>query len=208
MAYNLTGLLTEFYARGFDSLNDGGAGAVRATQWINDGYHALAEEASWPWLEATTTGTPPLTISDLRQVLYVVDTAQQMRLVAGDARDVVDVDPQVTSTGTPIMYWLDGLTTLRTYPVGSNTLSVRYIKVPADLVSGSDVPLVPERYRNLIVDLAVIRALEDKSNFAEAGALRQVTQLGVERMKDTLLDRGGDDPDYIVVTNYYEEGGV
>lgn len=207
MAYNLTGLLTEFYARGFSSLNDSGTGTTRATQWINDGYQAVCELDSWPFLETTITGPAPLTISDLREILYVVDTTQGFRLVQGDARDVVDLDPAVTTSGIPTMYWLDGLTTLKVWQANTgDSLSVRYIKTPTDLSSGTDVPVVPGRYRNLIVDFAVMQALKDKSNFDEAKALLASVQPDIQRMRDALLDRAGDDPDFVVVTQAYESG--
>lgn len=205
MAYTFADLQTEFYARGFDYLNDAGAGTARAKQWINDAVHAICEEAAWPFLEATATGTAPLTISDLREVLYVVDTAQKLRLRHSDARDVVDLDPDVTTSGTPAIYWIDGLTTLKVWQTNTaNTLSVRYIKVPTDLSADADVPVVPARYRSTIIDIAAARALEDSSNHDEAARLRQVAALDIERMKDSLLDRAADDQDFIVQTYRYD----
>lgn len=207
MSYTFATLQTEFFARGFDYLSDGGAGLTRAKQWVNDGYHALCEEEQWPFLETTATGTAPLTISDLRQILYVVDTTNDIRLREGDARDVVDLNPEVATTGTPSIYWLDGLTTLRVYPTNtSNALSVRYLKVPTDLSADGDVPVVPGRYRNLIVDYAVCKALEDSSNHEEAARLRGMMQLDLDRMRRALLERAGDDPDFIVQYSAYDAG--
>jgi hypothetical protein len=80
------------------------------------------------------------------------------------------------------------LSTLKVWPADTSTsLTVRYLKVPTDLSSGADVPVVPTRYQPLIVDFAVVRALKDRSNFAEAQALRASLEEDLDRMRNALL---------------------
>ncbi len=201
---NLGTLRTEFLARGFDFLS-----STRANQFINDGYHGVCEWEStqWPFLETTTTGTAPLTISDLREILYVVDTTTNDRLEQADSRDIIDMDPALSTAGTPRRYWLDGLTTLRLWQTNtSDSLSVRYIKVPTDLSSDSDTPVLPTRYHRLIVDMAEVVAYEDASDFQNAQAKRQLLEEKLQRMSAVLVLRNDDDPDYIQVTNNDAQG--
>jgi hypothetical protein len=123
-------------------------------------------------------------------------------LEQADSRDIVDLDPAITTAGTPYRYWLDGLTTLKVWPTNtSQTLSIRYLKVPTDLSSDSDTPVVPTRYHPQIVDMAEVLACQDVSDFQKAEAKRQLLELKLRRMQDTLCKRNDDDPDYIVVTN-------
>jgi hypothetical protein len=50
-------------------------------------------------------------------------------------------------------------TVLTTYPVGSGTLSVRYVKFSPELSADGDAPLIPLAYRQTWVDLAEADAL-------------------------------------------------
>jgi hypothetical protein len=184
---NLTALLDEFYLRGVSYLDDGGTGATRATAFINQGRNDLNDLEPWDYLVSTATGTAPLSIPDLRDILYVATANGPL-----DGRDVsvfLNDDPTLTQTGTASYYWLDGLSSLKLWPADSSTaVTVRYLRVPADLSSGSNEPSeIPSRYHHLIVDFAVIRALRDRSNFAEAQALRASIEPELDRMRDVLL---------------------
>ena len=79
-------LLTEFFARGFDYLNDSGAGETRAKQWINQSYQEICGLDDWPFLEATASGGSPLTIADLRTILSLTDTTTNTNLGFIDRR--------------------------------------------------------------------------------------------------------------------------
>lgn len=163
---NLTQAVAELKARGFDYLSD-----ARATIMLNNAKNAFEDEYHWPWLETTTTGVAPLTITDLNSVLYVVDTTDGSELHGIDASDVVDLDPNVSTAGVPTSWWLDGTGTLRTYPVSTTaSLSVRYVKVSPEL-TGTDTPLIPTRYHPVWIDYAVVEAYKDDDRFNEAQAL-------------------------------------
>lgn len=180
-------LQTEFYARGYTYLNENAAGQIRAKRWLNLGYSDLLEEADWPFLNATITGTAPLTLTGAREVLSVMtrDGALTERSISD-----LDDDFNLTTPGTASYWYTDGAQ-VKTYPVDGQPITVRYSTVPADMVGTSDIPVVPGRYRYLIVDFAVIRALRDRSNYAEADALWQAVQVDLTRMRTALL---GQDP--------------
>jgi hypothetical protein len=203
MALTFATAKTELLARGFDDLD-----TTRQSYFINRGYQMVCNKYPWPFLEATTTGTSPLTISDLRQILYVIDTTNDQELIGIDQREIRGVDPDITSTGTPTHYYLTGTTTLTVWPPNTSvSLSVRYYKVPAAL-TGTDALLVPERYEYLVIDAAVILAYRDSDNFDAAGALKAEWEYEVGEMAKDLLSRNFGNADLVEITGLAGEWGA
>lgn len=179
---NLGAARTELGDRGFDYLSPS-----RMTQFLNDALTDLEDRYLWPWQKKTTTGTAPLVISDLKYVRSVYDSTGNEVFGIDD-----DDDVWVDRTGSPENWWIDdtgGTTTLRAYPVGSATWTVRYVATDATLSSDTDTPNVPARYHGLWVDLAVIRAYHDSDNFAAANALQQQVDVKVQRMIEQFETR-------------------
>lgn len=195
---NLTQAIAELKARGFDYLSD-----ARATIMLNNAKNALGDEYAWPWLETTTTGVPPLTISDLRSVLYVVDTTNGRELTGVDARDVVDLNTNVDTAGTPAVWWLDGTQTLKVYPTTTTAqVTVRYVKVSVDLSAGSDTPLIPARYHGVWIDYAVVEAYKDDDRFNEAQALLGFVRANrLPQMMDVYSSRDQQNPQTQVISH-------
>lgn len=194
---DLTAAIAEVKARGFDYLSD-----ARCAVMLNNAKNALEDEFDWAWLETTATGTAPLTISDLKQVLSVVDTTNQTKLSGLDARDISDWDAIVTTAGTPEAWWLDGTTTLRVYPTSTSVqLSVRYVKTSPELSGGTDTPLIPVRYHAVWLDYAVVEAYKDADRFGEAsGLLGHIKQFRVPQMIEQYAVRNRANPGYAAVT--------
>src|SRR4051812_22691136 len=110
---NLGEARTDLKARGFDELTD-----ARANAYLNGARRDFDEFDDWPWLKTTTTGTAPLAIADLRQVVYVADTTVRRQLRAVDVTDLLPSDPALTTAGNPTNYWLDNLT-IRVWPLNT-----------------------------------------------------------------------------------------
>lgn len=183
-------LQTEFFERGFEDLNDAGVGLARAKRWLNQAYLEICDYDHWPFLEATQTGTAPLTISDLRTIIYVTDTTNDLALPGEDWRTVRDIDPDLTQTGNPELWYLEGTTTLKVWPPNTDaSLSVRYLKVPAELSAGTDIPIFAARWHDLIVDGAVVRGYKNKDNFDAASAVRNEWERGMAQMTFALASR-------------------
>lgn len=161
---NFGDIQNEIQARGFDFL-----GSTRETHFINRAYHRVCSAYPWPFLETLLTGqNAPVTISDLKQVLYVVDTTNQLVLRGEDQRVIREYDPDLTSNGNPEFYYLEGTDTLKVWPPNNSvSLTVRYIKVPADLAAGS-TPVFPSRFHYAIVEGALVYAYRDTDNFEAA----------------------------------------
>jgi hypothetical protein len=187
----LAQMRTELKARGYDHESDS-----RLTQFLCDGYHELCEAYEWSWLKTTTSGTAPLSIADVREVIAVIDTTQDVALSPADIRDLVEQDGSFstsfapTTTGSPVNYWLDD-TTLRVYPANTtNTIAVRYVKVPADLSADGDTPIIPGRYHSNIVDIAeALFSARDESDPADQQTVRQEVDRVVMRMLNVTTDR-------------------
>lgn len=179
---DLTAAQTELKARGGDYLS-----STRLTTFLNDAKNEFEDFYPWPWLETTTTGTAPLTISDLKAILYVVDTTQRQELTGVNAQFIVeDLDETITTTGSPDVWWLDGTTTLKVYPASTtSSLSVRYVKFSPELSAGADTPLIPVRNHNLWIDLAYIRVLKDTDDARAAQALQLDVNAKLAKLVET-----------------------
>lgn len=171
-------LLGELAARGTDYLEPG-----RAERFLNRGYQMLCEEYPFDFLKKTVTAqAAPLTISDLREIVYVADATSNSELFELDERQVSELDPDSNETGTASYWYLLG-DTLYTYPTDTAaSLIVRYVRVPTELSGAADEPLVPQRYRNLIVDAAYYLALKDNDEFDSAAALKALYDAEVLKM--------------------------
>lgn len=192
-------LAARLQAEGFDYLS-----TSQCLEFINDAYLVdICEVADWPFLEATTTGSAPVTISDLRSIEFVVDTTQGVKLRPLDRRHITDRSYNIEEAGTPLYYYLTGETRINVFPVTANTLSVRYYKTPTKL-SGSNSPLLPERFHSLIVDAAAARAYENSDDFELRQSKEASFQARLAKMEEALLDVYRDGPSqFIAVTDPY-----
>ena len=193
MALDFTALQTEFFARGFSYLNDAGAGLTRAKRWLNASMHDIDDMERWPYREATATGAAPLSVTDLGLIETVVDTTNNRQLEYRSRESLVEDYPDLTLAGTPAFYYVTGGNTVSVYPTRtSGSLLVRYFKTGPDLSSGSDAPLMPDRFRDAIIEYAVAKALRDQSNFQEAALASQAGDAIVQRMRAVFaLQHGG-----------------
>ncbi len=182
-------LVAELAARGFDYLQDDSTGVARLKRWINAAYRTdICAVEPWPWLETSTTGTAPLPITDLRDIMYVANLDEKYTLSVLDVRDIAERDPNGLATGPAVGYWLDG-STVKVWPDDGVNLEVRYVRKPTALVSDGDTPLVPEEYRPLIVDRAAVLAYRDSDNWEAANAAQAMFVADMERMTDAEFSR-------------------
>lgn len=199
-------MLTELYARGPDWLSLDTAGQTRAKRWLNEAYAELASLEPWPFLETTTSGTAPLSITNLGDVIYVEDTTNDHRLHLLDVRGAVDLDPDLDDTGTPEGYYLDGSSTLRVWPASTSaTIAVRYIKVPTELSADGDTPDMPSRFQGLVIDGAMVRVYQDSDEWKSAAALQASIDTRVAKMTDSLFSRSFDSQ-FVVRVMPHEDG--
>jgi hypothetical protein len=149
--------------------------------------HSIDGIADWPYLQASTTGTAPLTISDLRTVEHVSSVGGLLSLQPATRTWLRDQYVDLTVTGTPIFYYFIG-SQINVYPAStSTTLTVDYLKVVADLSAGADVPLIPDRFRMAIVHYAAAAAREDRGDLQGAMSAKGQGDAMVAQMQVELL---------------------
>lgn len=193
MAQDFIALQTETLARGFDYLD-----TTRLKRFLNDAMHVIDDMEPWPYLQATSTGAAPLTVSDLGRVESVVSPSRQIALDYMERATITEYWGDLTLTGTPIYYYLTGGTVVNVFPASTASITVRYTKFAADLSANGDVPLMPDRYRGAIIEYACATAYRDKDNWQEAGAAQTQGDLIVARMRDFYDLQPGAAPQQVV----------
>lgn len=173
MAQTFADMQDEVFARGFQFHDDGGAGLARVKRWINESRGQLNGEARWEYLRGSASITAGGSIADL-------GTVENVRLPDSNDRPLTEIDSSslfsmVSDDVAEPLYWYREGDVVNVWPVPSTlpALTVRYLKVESDLVADGDEPLVPDRYRPAIIELAVAKAYRDISAYADAAACRQ-----------------------------------
>jgi hypothetical protein len=191
MALALSDLQTLLLARGFDFMSSG-AGLTRATTFLNTAMHIVDDAESWQYLQASTTGTAPVTVSDLGRIETVTDVTNLNPLEFVSRRDVTNRYADLSLTGSvPAFYFVTAGNTVNAFPVSGVTLTVRYTRVSPDMVASTDVPLMPDRFRMAIVDYAAMLAFRESNVPDEAQVAQQAGDMVVERMREwDILSQG------------------
>lgn len=68
-------------------------------------------------------------------------------------------------------------------------IEYEYYRVPVDLISATDVPSIPERFRHVIVDGAMYHAYMFRSNEQAANIAKNKFEEGLKRMRTLLVNR-------------------
>lgn len=198
MSTTFLSLQNEVLARGADYL-DTTTDIARVKSWLNNAYTDICGRQPWPFLEVTLSNqNAPLSLTDLRAILSVVDETSLVPLEGIDRRDLSKVFMDLTQTGFDVYWYLEGGTdgaggqqdTLKIYPVNaSDSLEVRYVKVAPALAADTDVPLLPDRFTYSIVDGAMVFVHHDNDDYDLAAQASQAFEQGIQRMAAELLDR-------------------
>lgn len=186
-------IITEVEARGFHHID-----STRIGRWVNKRYRRVNASQPWTFLETTASGAPPLTISDLRAVLSVVDTIAEEPIYFEDVRTILENDPNLETTGSAAYWYIEG-STIAVWPVSTDAISVRYLNRPADLTTGQS-PVWPSEYHYILVEGAVADAYRNTDNFEAAGTIEQEIANDVASMGEDLLVTNYDTPRDMLMT--------
>lgn len=192
---NFTELKAEVVARGFDYLPD-----TRVGQYVNWAYGELIDAELWPFRYLSQTGTanggvissvtrpgPIILVHDVSVSPYrVLEYLDDSELDRGRDRN---------QTGTPtnwFTYRVGETLTIQAWPAGG-TIEIYYYATAAEL-TGTDTPIVPTRYHDVLVDMAVQRAYRDADNHEAATAVQADIERRVDMMRNALLIEHVDGP--------------
>ena len=198
MALAFLELQTEVAARGFSYLNDAGAGLTRLKRFINAANHAINDGLErgfrWQYMMASTTATPSAagavtSITDIDEIESV--TVNSSPLVERSRSELVHTYGELTSTGTPLFYYMTGTSSFSVYPVATSTVTVTYWKVTTDLSANGDAPAMPDRFREAIVELACAYAYRDQNNREMAAVCQAEADRIVARMRSSYAVDSG-----------------
>lgn len=126
----------------------------RIYNYLNMAYRIAYEKmtAVYPWTVQTTqnvvmtSGSGTMSTQPLH-ILKVADTENSYaKLDPTDIDTVEEGDADISATGNPNKFWVEGFTTLKSHPLNDTTLRVRYTPNPATLASDSveaDIKLPP-----------------------------------------------------------------
>jgi hypothetical protein len=152
------------------------------TAFINEALHKLEGEGEWQWQEGTETLNAVITNSTLTPSSTNYSKTKHLSVTTGagaplELKDISFLDKLANASGEPVFYgfWA-GLIQIRPKADASYSFTHRYLKREVDLVSGSDTPLVPDRWIPAVVEYAAClcyRRINDADNAARALAAYQ-----------------------------------
>ena len=175
-------LVQEVIDRGFHYIKP-----TRIGEFIQRAYGEICSRRSWPFLEGKVEDSAPFEPELLGRVLSVQLEADGILLWGATRRWLLRYYSDLEEEGTPQFWYLEG-DTLRTFPVGDDTLLIHYLRRPAPLAD-ADEPLIPSEWQYLLVDRAVVDCLKDDDEYEQARALRQDVKDGIREMASALLHR-------------------
>lgn len=182
-------------ARWRDANND----VIGDTQWgeyINQAYqHANTSSPLWPWLETseqTVTVTPPSRAgtlpTDVLQVNWLYDTTNNYRMIPQEGRGDQWRNANLrTDTGSPVTYRMRA-STFEVFPAPTavTTYVAECVVMPARL-AGSDLPVWPSHFHELLLDGALALAFLDDGNTEFHAANWGKFEQSVKNMLATIL---------------------
>lgn len=185
MAYDLSSLITSVRKRAKDTTFD----STLITDFIQSTQSEVLGRSRFPFMEETDTDS--VNEGDTDYQLYSdVEVILSLHLV--DANDLVvrpgylgypefyeRYDPETASKSSPLRYTVFGNTVMWNAPLDRNyTVHIKYLKSPSILSLDSDVPSIPERFKEILIRGALAGVEEYRGNFDLASIhLRKVEEL-------------------------------
>jgi hypothetical protein len=132
----------------------------KALRWLNNAYRELMDELQ-PFLQddlmqeqgatTNTSGQAPLN-QPVQRMLRVVDTTNGRVLRQVDPAVVFDDDPELSQTGVPSSYWINGAV-VQIHPKSSVGLNMLYLPELVDLVADDteDKILLPKAFHYALI---------------------------------------------------------
>ncbi len=204
----VTQLLTDFQDHGFTDIDQS-----HFLTYLNHSYMMFCSREPWNFLEKVTTGTFALTAAqfaantDIKQVLSLVNTTTGYEL-SPERPDTVykKYSAYLTQTGNPFLYYSPQVNAaapmgrqFHVYPIPTSGVSyqLRYIYIPALLTTGTDIPVVPERFHRILVFGALWQAYRLEDDPQSGDEYETMFEEGIQQARDDLWDQQYDRPDYV-----------
>lgn len=207
-------ILSEIDAHGFQDTD-----INEKLRVLNASIKNIAARKAWPWLHTVTSlafdGTNPFPTNaptDMRATLKLLDTSTGRRVRYKPIDEVEDAyGNQLTASGSPYFYYFEGMQ-LRVWqvPGASQTLRLRYVKVPAT-VGQSDPEsaiAVPPIGHEALVFRSIMRLADLEDDSEIAARFGSLFDQEMEQLEEAFGVQQFDVPDHILVIDeddyYYD----
>lgn len=174
---------------------------LRINLLIDQAASEVHNEADWPYKEGEQVGALPLLVEDLSQLRRVALYGRTVSLPVHDADSLSDQygDLLADNGGQALAAWVHQGRIVRSYPPSRETVSVHYMSTSCWSSGGEvaadddDVPLVPARFQDVIVFIAVAGCYGE-DNQAESSGYMARAERRFEQMRFQLLSVNRDQP--------------
>lgn len=173
------------------------ADTARILRYVNNGYRQVYRQVAKinknKLLTAEnvsiTSGSGTMTVTPL-SIERVVDTTTDEILKEADIEWIEKyLDADIDDTGSPEYFYWDGAgTTLKTFPLNTTTVRVRYLPAPTDLTSaGAETTIsLPVAYHDILVEAALFYMYQDENDIRSAQEI-QVAKFAYEEKLKGLM---------------------
>ena len=218
MAYQLSDLQSEIQRR----LNDTSFSTAEITDYLNDAQREIVSRHTWPFMEKVVDGALTVgectydqqTDHDVTMDSFLIDPddetqAFSLTYLGHDEFFARYPNPSAETNNQP-MVWTSfaGDITFNCPADNTYTFRQRYYKTPTALSSSTDVPSIPERYKEVLVRGALARAEERRDNFDFAAIHRNEFENLVEDMALRLIPRQFGTPSQLRTARTRQYGSI
>lgn len=203
-------MLTDFQDHGFTDIDQ-----AHFLTYLNHSYMMFCTREPWPFLEKTFTGNFTASqaqqfasTTDIKQVLSLINTTKGYPLDPERVETVIkNFSYDLITPGTPALYYTPQVNTaapmgkqIAVYPIpaSADAVQMRYIYIPALLTTGTDVPVVPERFHRILTFGALWQAYRLEDDPQSGDEYETMFEEGIQMARNDLWDSQYDRPDYVV----------
>ena len=203
-------MLTDAQDHGFTDIDQ-----AHFLTYLNHAYMMFCTREPWPFLEKLFTGNFTTnqaqqfsSVTDIKQVLSVINTTQGYALNPTRPEAIYkSYADQLTTPNAPVLYYTPVNNSaapmgkqVHVFPVPSaaDAAQMRYIYIPALLTTGTDVPVVPERFHRILTFGALWQMYRLEDDPQSGDEYETMFEEGIQMARNDLWDNQYDRPDYVI----------
>lgn len=159
--------------------------SAKITAFLNEALNQLETEGIWQWQEGTETLNAVVTNATLTPSSTNYARTVSLTIPGGDPLELKPIgflDKLASASGPPVFYgfWA-GQILIRPVANASYSFTHRYLKREVALASGSDTPLVPDRWIPIVIEYACCLAYRSINDAENAARCLSAYQDGIRR---------------------------
>jgi len=205
-------ILDVIEAHGFDSTDDV-ITDDRKVEALNEAYWDICSRDPWPFLERSidltfdgTTGIPTNWPSDVKAPTKVMRDSDGARMEPFRLDDFLDrYGDNLTLQASPILYYREaGQLAVYPIPSASETVTMKYVRVPAALTATSletDIVLPARFHRGALVNGALYRLYLMQDDTELSAGFERLYEKAISLMRDDLWREQYERPQFIHVND-------